>query len=156
MFWLVFLFNPTAHVDPAGVERDSPRDQLVVTVFLILVFGLLVGAAVKGRMDQANTPINWNVGTRRWWEASHYSDMIEVHSDPKSRHGFRHDKATTLTLKIPAKIHKECGLMDMWICKLRSLRLDDRFTGLIESTRHYGYYEQTASRIYFNLYSLYW
>jgi len=51
-------------------ERDSPRDQLVVTVFLILVFGLLVGAAVKGRMEQANIAVNWNTGNKRWWEVS--------------------------------------------------------------------------------------
>jgi hypothetical protein len=55
-------------IDNPPVERDSPRDQMVVTIFLVLVFGLLVGAAVKGRMDKANIPLNWNSGTRRWWE----------------------------------------------------------------------------------------
>ncbi|KIM24046.1 hypothetical protein M408DRAFT_245468 [Serendipita vermifera MAFF 305830] len=52
-------------VEARCFERDSPRDQLVVTVFLVLVFGLLVGAAVKGRMEQTNSTLNWNVGTRR-------------------------------------------------------------------------------------------
>jgi len=55
-------------VEARCFERDSPRDQMVVTIFLILVFGLLVGAAVKGRMDKANIPLNWNGGAR-WWEA---------------------------------------------------------------------------------------
>ena len=48
-----------------GIERDSPRDQLVVTLFLLVVFGLLMGAAVKGRMAKV---VDWNTGTRRWWE----------------------------------------------------------------------------------------
>ncbi|KAG8803693.1 hypothetical protein FRC19_009908 [Serendipita sp. 401] len=56
-------------VEARCFERDSPRDELVVTIFLIIVFGLLVGAAVKGRMDRANLTVNWDVGTRRWWEA---------------------------------------------------------------------------------------
>lgn len=55
-------------VEARCFERDSPRDQLVVTLFLIIVFGLLVGAAIKGRMDKANLAVNWNVGTKRWWE----------------------------------------------------------------------------------------
>ena len=46
-------------------ERDSPRDQLVVTLFLLIVFGLLIGAAIKGRMTKV---VDWNAGTRRWWE----------------------------------------------------------------------------------------
>ncbi|PVG03350.1 hypothetical protein CPB86DRAFT_779689 [Serendipita vermifera] len=57
------------NVEARCFERDSPRDQLVVTVFLIMVFGLLVGAAIKGRMEQTNLSINLNTGTQRWWEA---------------------------------------------------------------------------------------
>jgi hypothetical protein len=55
----------------ASTERDSPRDQLVVTVFLLVVFGLLIGAGVKGRMVKAgfDHAIHWNTG-RRWWEVS--------------------------------------------------------------------------------------
>jgi hypothetical protein len=63
-------------IDNPHVERDSPRDQMVVTIFLILVFGLLVGAAVKGRMDKANIPLNWNSGTRRWWEVGCLSLLV--------------------------------------------------------------------------------
>lgn len=52
-------------------ERDSPRDQLVVTLFLLTVFGLLLGAGIKSRMLKAglDTSIPWNAG-RRWWEVS--------------------------------------------------------------------------------------
>ncbi|KAG6851051.1 hypothetical protein H0H93_002943 [Arthromyces matolae] len=55
------------------LERDSPRDQLVVTLFLLTVFGLLLGAGIKSRMIKAGFNANnisqpWNVG-RRWWEA---------------------------------------------------------------------------------------
>ena len=48
-------------------ERDSPRDQLVVTLFLLTVFGLLLGAGIKSRMAKAGLNGDWNAG-RRWWE----------------------------------------------------------------------------------------
>lgn len=50
-------------------ERDSPRDQLVVTLFLLTVFGLLLGAGIKGRMLKAgfDTTLPW-ANSRRWWE----------------------------------------------------------------------------------------
>ena len=52
-------------------ERDSPRDQLVVTIFLLTVFGLLLGAGVKNRMLKAGLSgeMTWDTG-RRWWEVS--------------------------------------------------------------------------------------
>jgi hypothetical protein len=52
-------------------ERDSPRDQLVVTLFLLTVFGLLLGAGIKGRMVKAglDTSLPWNTG-RKWWQVS--------------------------------------------------------------------------------------
>jgi hypothetical protein len=52
-------------------ERDSPRDQLVVTVFLIIVIGLLIGAAVKTRMEQIGFDRNavWS-SSRSWWEVN--------------------------------------------------------------------------------------
>ncbi|KAI9063063.1 hypothetical protein FKP32DRAFT_1758603 [Trametes sanguinea] len=51
-------------------QRDSPRDQLVVTLFLLTVFGLLLGAGIKGRMLKAgfDTSLPWAT-SRRWWEA---------------------------------------------------------------------------------------
>jgi len=56
-------------VEARCFQRDSPRDQLVVTLFLLTVLGLLLGAGIKNRMMKAgmdpNTP--WAVG-RRWWE----------------------------------------------------------------------------------------
>jgi len=57
-------------------ERDSPRDQLVVTLFLLTVFGLLVGAGIKSRMEKAginvDTSVAWDAAraSRRWWEVS--------------------------------------------------------------------------------------
>ncbi|KAJ3539449.1 hypothetical protein NM688_g6362 [Phlebia brevispora] len=57
-------------VEARCFQRDSPRDQLVVTLFLLTVFGLLLGAGVKNRMVKAgfDTSLAWNRG-RRWWEA---------------------------------------------------------------------------------------
>lgn len=54
---------------PVLPERDSPRDQLVVTLFLLTVFGLLLGAGIKNRMVKAgfDTSVPWNA-SRRWWE----------------------------------------------------------------------------------------
>lgn len=51
------------------IERDSPRDQLVVTLFLLTVFGLLLGAGIKGKMVKAGIDfgVPWSSG-RRWWE----------------------------------------------------------------------------------------
>ena len=53
------------------LERDSPRDQLVVSLFLLTVFGLLLGAGIKGRMVKAglDTSLPWNTG-RKWWQVS--------------------------------------------------------------------------------------
>ncbi|KAI5898306.1 uncharacterized protein SCHCODRAFT_02611714 [Schizophyllum commune H4-8] len=57
-------------VEARCFQRDSPRDQLVVTLFLLTVFGLLLGAGIKGRMQKAGIDVTmpWNSG-RRWWEA---------------------------------------------------------------------------------------
>ncbi|PCH33627.1 hypothetical protein WOLCODRAFT_129873 [Wolfiporia cocos MD-104 SS10] len=56
-------------VEARCFQRDSPRDQLVVTIFLLTVFGLLLGAGIKGRMIKAglDTSIPWRA-SRRWWE----------------------------------------------------------------------------------------
>ncbi len=47
------LLNLVSKIAYHSSERDSPRDQFVVTLFLIIVFGLLVGAAVKGRIENS-------------------------------------------------------------------------------------------------------
>jgi hypothetical protein len=62
----------------APSERDSPRDQLVVSLFLLTVFGLLLGAGIKGRMVKAglNTSLLWHTG-RKWWQVSARSLSIE-------------------------------------------------------------------------------
>ncbi|KAI0068363.1 hypothetical protein BV25DRAFT_1793860, partial [Artomyces pyxidatus] len=56
-------------VEARCFQRDSPRDQLVVTLFLLTVFGLLLGAGIKGRMVKAglDTTLPWNTG-RKWWQ----------------------------------------------------------------------------------------
>jgi hypothetical protein len=53
------------------LERDSPRDQLVVTLFVLTVLGLLLSAGIKNRMLKAgiDTNVSWDAG-RRWWEVS--------------------------------------------------------------------------------------
>ncbi|KAJ7293593.1 hypothetical protein C8J57DRAFT_1429371 [Mycena rebaudengoi] len=51
----------------AFVQRDSPRDQLVVTIFLLTVFGLLLVAGVKSRMVKAGFTDSHG---RRWWDAA--------------------------------------------------------------------------------------
>lgn len=50
------------------LERDSPRDQLVVTLFLLTVFGLLLGAGIKGKMEKAGLEprFNWTAGRELW------------------------------------------------------------------------------------------
>ncbi|KAF7339458.1 hypothetical protein MSAN_02160100 [Mycena sanguinolenta] len=58
-------------VEARCFQRDSPRDQLVVTLFLLTVFGLLLGAGVKNRMAKAgltDTHMPWDAG-RRWWDS---------------------------------------------------------------------------------------
>jgi hypothetical protein len=55
----------------SGSERDSPRDQLVVTLFLLIVLGLLLGAGIKNRMEKAG--LSMEIGQesgRRWWQVS--------------------------------------------------------------------------------------
>ncbi|KAF8216226.1 hypothetical protein K438DRAFT_1800282 [Mycena galopus ATCC 62051] len=59
-------------VEARCFQRDSPRDQLVVTIFLLTVFGLLLGAGIKSRMVKAGMAdthiIPWDAG-RRWWDS---------------------------------------------------------------------------------------
>ncbi|KIM66178.1 hypothetical protein SCLCIDRAFT_111091, partial [Scleroderma citrinum Foug A] len=56
-------------VEARCFQRDSPRDQLVVTLFLLTVLGLLLTAGIKNRMLKAgiNPNLSWSPG-RRWWE----------------------------------------------------------------------------------------
>ncbi|KAF8516173.1 hypothetical protein BU17DRAFT_51052 [Hysterangium stoloniferum] len=64
-------------VEARCFQRDSPRDQLVVTLFILTVFGLLVGAGIKARMEKAGINVDassaWDAAraSRRWWEVSH-------------------------------------------------------------------------------------
>ncbi|KAK7463601.1 hypothetical protein VKT23_005543 [Stygiomarasmius scandens] len=73
-------------VEARCFQRDSPRDQLVVTLFLLVVFGLLLGAGIKGRMEKAGLDANWNAG-RRWWEA--WQPRRQLEGFGLSRLGYR-------------------------------------------------------------------
>ncbi|KAI0695593.1 hypothetical protein BC835DRAFT_1519809 [Cytidiella melzeri] len=76
-------------VEARCFQRDSPRDQFVVTMFLLIVFGLLLGAGIKNRMLKAgfDTSVPWNAG-RRWWENT--SNDIGL---PQSLFGRREDRS---------------------------------------------------------------
>ncbi|KAL5518894.1 hypothetical protein ACEPAH_577 [Sanghuangporus vaninii] len=65
-------------VEARCFQRDSPRDQLVVTLFLLTIFGLLLGAGLKGKMMKAGIDFSvpWASG-RRWWEAWNYRAPLE-------------------------------------------------------------------------------
>ncbi|KAF6766015.1 hypothetical protein DFP72DRAFT_865328 [Ephemerocybe angulata] len=59
-------------VEARCFQRNSPRDQLVVTLFLLTVFGLLLAAGIKNRMLKAGlTPSLPRNTRRRWWEEWH-------------------------------------------------------------------------------------
>ncbi|KAB5591537.1 hypothetical protein CTheo_5044 [Ceratobasidium theobromae] len=78
-------------VEARCFQRDSPRDQMVVTLFLLIVFGLLLGAAVKGRMEKAgfNSATLWSQ-RRNWYEAfvpSRLPDSLPLGSSSSRRRG---------------------------------------------------------------------
>jgi len=75
-------------VEARCFQRDSPRDQLIVTLFILLVFGLLLGAGIKRRMEKAgfDTTEAWMSG-RRWWEMWLPSRQPESYSLPTRRRG---------------------------------------------------------------------
>ena len=65
-------------------ERDSPGDQLVVTLFLLTVLGLLLGAGVKSCMEKAgiimDSSVAWDTAHAScwWWEVNPMSDYTHV------------------------------------------------------------------------------
>lgn len=81
---LLFLSSGLALTYMSLAERDSPRDQLVVVLFLLTVFGLLLGVGIKGKMHKAGIDphIPWDSG-RRWWDVSYSS----LHSDIGANNG---------------------------------------------------------------------
>jgi hypothetical protein len=70
-----FFYNKRTHL--GYVERDSPRDQFVVTLFLLTVFGLLLGAGIKNRILKAGfTPeLPWRRNNSRWWEVGWFIEQ---------------------------------------------------------------------------------
>ncbi|KAH6917367.1 hypothetical protein BKA70DRAFT_1251995 [Coprinopsis sp. MPI-PUGE-AT-0042] len=60
-------------VEARCFQRNSPRDQLIVILFLLTVFGLLLGAGIKNRMMEVGMSVPtlpWQTANRqRWWEA---------------------------------------------------------------------------------------
>ncbi|KAK4686935.1 hypothetical protein P7C73_g3183, partial [Tremellales sp. Uapishka_1] len=51
-------------------ERDSPRDQLIVTFFLLIVLGLLLFAAIRARLQKAIETRGRPTDLREWGEVS--------------------------------------------------------------------------------------
>lgn len=122
-------------------ERDSPRDQLVVTLFLLTVFGLLLGAGIKGKMAKAGFDMNVSLSTgRKWWEVS--CDITKPHSimpltpcscgSVKLRHGFPvHSQTELASVKgegVSPEVHKTVkqGGGTMWV--LPMVNYDSRST----------------------------
>jgi hypothetical protein len=58
----------------------------VVTLFLLTVFGLLLGAGIKGRMIKAglDTSLPWNTG-RKWWQVGVLPSRARHVSQPNRR-----------------------------------------------------------------------
>ncbi|OCF32889.1 hypothetical protein I317_00782 [Kwoniella heveanensis CBS 569] len=56
-------------VEARCFKRDSPRDQLVVTFFLLIVFGLLLYAAIRARLRRAIETRGQPQDLREWSEA---------------------------------------------------------------------------------------
>ncbi|KIK71030.1 hypothetical protein GYMLUDRAFT_90023 [Collybiopsis luxurians FD-317 M1] len=69
-------------VEARCFQRNSAKDQAIVTLFLLLVFGLLLGAGVKNRMEKAG--FSWNHGST-WWE--HLRSRMPVEEIGLSRVG---------------------------------------------------------------------
>jgi len=89
-------------VEARCFQRDSPRDQLVVTLFLLTVFGLLLGAGVKNRMIKAglSADIPWNNG-RRWWES--WMPQQQSYELGLSRFGYSADRDVRMRDYIPVR-----------------------------------------------------
>ncbi|KAK8865741.1 hypothetical protein IAR55_000887 [Kwoniella newhampshirensis] len=56
-------------VEARCFKRDSPRDQLIVTFFLLIVFGLLLYAAIRSRLRKAIETRGRPQDLREWSEA---------------------------------------------------------------------------------------
>jgi hypothetical protein len=87
------------------VERDSPRDQLVVTLYLLIVFGLLLGAGIKSRMRKAGieASLPWNTTSERWqWQVRDgllWSSYTPLSAQlPSSSPGFPSERPTVWKL----------------------------------------------------------
>ncbi|KAG2023476.1 hypothetical protein CC2G_001125 [Coprinopsis cinerea AmutBmut pab1-1] len=66
-------------VEARCFQRNSPRDQLIVILFLLTVFGLLLGAGIKNRMMKAGIAptLPWqNANRRRWWQVGPSQNVL--------------------------------------------------------------------------------
>lgn len=56
---------------PVWIERGSPRDQVIVTVFLIIIAGLVVVAFCKSKLDRSGWDLSmilsWKVNRRSFF-----------------------------------------------------------------------------------------
>ncbi|WWC87994.1 uncharacterized protein L201_002896 [Kwoniella dendrophila CBS 6074] len=74
-------------VEARCFKRDSPRDQLVVTFFLLIVFGLLLVAAIRSRLRQAIEIRGRPTDLREWSEALLPTTLHSYSSQFFSRRG---------------------------------------------------------------------
>ncbi|KZO93512.1 hypothetical protein CALVIDRAFT_539969 [Calocera viscosa TUFC12733] len=87
-------------VDVRCFQRDSPRDQLTVTLFILIIVGLLIGAAAKGKMMEVGIdPADAWEASRKWWESLRLPSMPGSVRDatiiPMSRRGEYEHVCTT-------------------------------------------------------------
>lgn len=64
--------QPHLHADhnAESAERDSPRDELIVTFFVLTVIGMLLFAAVRGRFQKAIETRGRPTDLRQWTHVS--------------------------------------------------------------------------------------
>ena len=88
-----------------------------MTLFLLTVFGLLLGAGIKNRMEKSGFSPNWSTGTPRWWEVSGSycvcPAMIPQLMD-SSRTGFQVVKLTGLVMTLPTLLLHALETIMLW------------------------------------------
>ncbi|KAH8080129.1 hypothetical protein HD553DRAFT_317436 [Filobasidium floriforme] len=65
-------------VEARCFKRDSPRDQLVVTCFILIVVGLLLTAAIRNRLQAAIAERGRPTDLREWSEALLPTNMLQT------------------------------------------------------------------------------
>ncbi|KAJ9101640.1 hypothetical protein QFC20_005171 [Naganishia adeliensis] len=68
-------------VEARCFQRDSPRDQWVVTFFILIVVVLLLTAAIRNRLDKAIAERGRPTDLRLWSEALLPSSIVNPHTN---------------------------------------------------------------------------